>query len=143
MAGASLEVVAKRLNAVVLPDNKVWTNRLQIKSGTSTALYVVAQRLTDGMWGCSCRGWIAHRNCKHLKAMLPALEATLPSKPAATPSVEPLPAPSRAPTPAKPRVALPTPAKPGEQEFLAWYDRFKPTNSELERLIALAHRRRT
>ena len=58
-----------------LPDNAQWTNRFEIRSSSSNRLYVVAQNKTKRHWGCSCMGWIRHRNCKHLSAIgLPALE---------------------------------------------------------------------
>jgi len=65
--------VAKQLGAVVLPENDQWINRLQIKSENSSRLYIVAQRKTSGEWGCSCPGWKAHKHCKHLRTMMPAL----------------------------------------------------------------------
>jgi hypothetical protein len=52
---------------VMLPDKGQWINRFKIP-GESGNLYTVAQNI-KGHWGCSCRGWIAHRNCKHLKKM--------------------------------------------------------------------------
>jgi hypothetical protein len=70
----TLLVVANRAGGELLPDNGQWRNRIQIRSETSSNLYVVAQRISDGTWGCSCRGWIRHRNCKHLAAMKPLLE---------------------------------------------------------------------
>lgn len=69
-------IVARMGGGVRIIDNKPgWANSLQIRSESSSALYTVAQRKTDGTWGCSCRGWISHRRCKHLSAMLPALKA--------------------------------------------------------------------
>jgi hypothetical protein len=61
--------------AVALPENKVWHNRVEIKSESSDRIYIVAQRKTDNTWGCNCPGWIRFRRCKHLEAMKPALEA--------------------------------------------------------------------
>jgi hypothetical protein len=58
--------VAKLLRATVLPDNAAWKNRVQIKSETSSNLYIIAQRKSDGVLACSCRGWIRHRHCKHV-----------------------------------------------------------------------------
>lgn len=55
--------------AVKLPDNATWKNRFEIKSATSNRLYVIAQRKSDGSWGCSCPGWIRYRHCKHLRAV--------------------------------------------------------------------------
>lgn len=62
-------------DAKMLPDNGQWTNRFQIKSESSDNLYNIAQNKNRRFWGCSCRGWISHRKCKHLKEMgLPFLE---------------------------------------------------------------------
>jgi hypothetical protein len=81
----SLAIVAQKTGAVVLPDtDKVWTHRLQVAGSTGNA-YTVAMRRTDQTWGCSCRGWIGHRKCKHLSAMLPVLTASFPGSKAATP----------------------------------------------------------
>ena len=52
-----------------LPDNDQWTNRFKIKSQSSNRVYVVAQNKGKRHFGCSCPGWIHHRNCKHLKAL--------------------------------------------------------------------------
>jgi hypothetical protein len=69
--------VAQSLGAATLPDNRTHTNRMEIHSGTSNRVYLVAQRTTGGsthgQWECSCMGWIRYRKCKHLTAMLPAL----------------------------------------------------------------------
>ena len=50
-----------------------WANQIEIKSETSSRIYVVAQKMEagrpTGTWGCSCPGWKAYRNCKHLKTM--------------------------------------------------------------------------
>ena len=65
----------------VLPDNNQYKNRFNIKSESSNRLYVVAQRLSDGEWTCSCPGWIiakkGHngRTCKHIKTLAPMLNA--------------------------------------------------------------------
>ena len=69
----ALALIARRTGSSVLPDNKQWTNRLEIRSETSTRLYVVAQRRTDGSFGCSCMGWKRYRTCKHLDAIVPLL----------------------------------------------------------------------
>ena len=58
-----------------LPDNNQWTNRFQIKSQSSNNIYIVAQNKSKRHFGCSCKGWIFHRRCKHLEALsLPAYE---------------------------------------------------------------------
>ena len=58
-----------------LPDNAVWENRFQVKSESSNRLYTIAQNKQKRHWACSCRGWVAHRKCKHLTALgLPCFE---------------------------------------------------------------------
>jgi len=64
-----------------LPDNDQWTNRFEIRSASSSRLYVVAQNKLGGHWACSCPGWKIHRTCKHIKTIkvptLPALQNRL------------------------------------------------------------------
>lgn len=67
---------ARRLGATLLPDGKTHQNRLEIRSETSSRLYVVAQRKVTGAWECSCPGWISRRKCKHLTTMRPVLESS-------------------------------------------------------------------
>lgn len=57
-----------------------WTNRIEIKSSSSSRVYVVAQRVSTGLWECSCPGWKARRRCKHLASM--NLATTRPIEPA-------------------------------------------------------------
>lgn len=58
-----------------LPDNGQWTNRFEIKSGSSNRVYVIAQHKDKRHWGCSCPGWRSHRKCTHLASLaLPAYE---------------------------------------------------------------------
>lgn len=71
-----LTVAAARSGGQLLADNAQWTNRVQIRSETSDNLYVIAQRKSDGSWGCGCRGWVRHRHCKHLDRFLPAIGVT-------------------------------------------------------------------
>jgi hypothetical protein len=52
-----------------LPDNAQWTNRFYVRSASTSNLYTVAQNKSGRWWACSCRGWIAHKRCKHLRAM--------------------------------------------------------------------------
>jgi len=52
-----------------LPDNSQWTNRFKIKSASTNKVYIIAQNKARGHFGCSCPGWIYHRNCKHLAAL--------------------------------------------------------------------------
>ncbi len=46
-----------------------WADRIEIKSSSSSRVYVVAKNVITGAWGCSCPGWKSHRTCKHLKSM--------------------------------------------------------------------------
>jgi hypothetical protein len=63
---------------LMLPDNDQWQFRFEIRSETSTRIYVIAQHKQKKHWGCSCPGWKAHRKCKHLEALdLPAKEQPL------------------------------------------------------------------
>lgn len=71
----ALVVVANAVGGNLLPDNAAYTNRFEIRSASSSRVYVVAQRKTDGTMTCGCMGWIRHRNCKHLKAIAPRLVA--------------------------------------------------------------------
>lgn len=66
----SVGEIAAQIGSTLLPDNPQWTNRFQIKSGSSDRLYIIAQQRTDGVWGCSCPGWRHHRRCKHLTDVL-------------------------------------------------------------------------
>lgn len=77
--------IAAQIGSHLMPDNDAWVNRFTVASASSSAIYTVAQRRTDGVWGCSCRGWIHHRKCKHVTDILRRL-ATLPA------STRPLPA---------------------------------------------------
>jgi hypothetical protein len=70
---SALDLFSRQTGAVLLPDNKQWTNRVQIKSESSNNLYVIAKRKSSGELGCSCPGWIRHRNCKHLRTFAPVL----------------------------------------------------------------------
>ena len=62
--------IAAQIGSNLMPDNEVWVNRFTVSSASSKAIYTVAQRRTDGVWGCSCRGWIHHRHCKHVTDIL-------------------------------------------------------------------------
>ncbi len=63
-------MIAAQIGSSVMPDNDQWMNRFTVKSTSSNSVYTVAQRRSDGVWGCSCRGWTTHRNCKHLHDIL-------------------------------------------------------------------------
>jgi hypothetical protein len=75
-----LIAAARAIGATLLPDNAAWKNRVQIKSETSSNLYIIAQRKSDGVLACSCRGWIRWRHCKHVdsfkKVLLAATDKT-------------------------------------------------------------------
>jgi len=75
-----LAVVVNRIGGKLLPDNDQWQNRFQIKSSSSSRLYIIAQNKYKLNWGCSCMGWIRHRHCKHLDAVKPALNSLSTSK---------------------------------------------------------------
>jgi hypothetical protein len=75
--------IAAQIGSGLMPDNDQWTNRFTVQSSSSNATYVVAQRRSDGVWGCSCRGWIHYRHCRHLADILRRL-ARLSDRPAAT-----------------------------------------------------------
>ena len=62
--------VAAQIGGTLLPNTDQWFNRFQIKSSSSSRLYVIAQRRSDNVWGCSCPGWINYRKCKHLTDVL-------------------------------------------------------------------------
>jgi len=62
--------IAAQIGSSLMPDNAQWTNRFTVKSTSSASVYVVAQRRTDAVWGCSCRGWTHYRHCKHLTDIL-------------------------------------------------------------------------
>ena len=69
----ALVIVANQIGATILPDNAQWTNRIEIRSSTSSRLYIVAQNKKTGEFACSCPGWLSHRHCRHLDAMTPLL----------------------------------------------------------------------
>jgi len=77
MAGTALTIatVARQLGATLLEDTARHEYRMNIRSESSSRLYVVARQKSDKQWQCSCMGWIRHRNCKHLTAMVPLLTA--------------------------------------------------------------------
>lgn len=52
-----------------LPDNAQYTNRFEVRSETSNAIYIIAQHKTSRWWACSCFGWIRHKKCKHLRTL--------------------------------------------------------------------------
>lgn len=67
---------ANRTGATVLPDNDQWEFRFEIKSESSSRLYIIARNKLTKLWGCSCPGWKSHRRCKHLQTIKPHLLIT-------------------------------------------------------------------
>jgi hypothetical protein len=63
-------LIAEQIGSTVMSDTDLWVNRFTVKSSSTSSTYTVAQRKGDGVWGCSCRGWINHRKCKHLTDVL-------------------------------------------------------------------------
>lgn len=61
--------VAQRLGVELLPDNDQWEFRMEIRSSSSSRLYVVSRNKRTRQWGCSCPSWRTRRHCKHLAAM--------------------------------------------------------------------------
>jgi len=72
---ALIKKLAASIQAEVLPDNASHTHRMNIRSQTSNRLYIVARNKKTGEWGCSCPAWIHRRTCKHIRAIMPALQA--------------------------------------------------------------------
>src|ERR1017187_8117740 len=69
--------VLKEFDAELLPDTETHILRISVKSESSNRKYIVSKRDSSGNFECSCPGWTMHsprRNCKHLNAMVPALE---------------------------------------------------------------------
>lgn len=62
-------LIRRPTDSLKLPDNSHFTNRFEIKSESSSALYTIAQSKTGRWWACSCLGWIRHKHCKHLDAL--------------------------------------------------------------------------
>lgn len=89
----TIEKIAAQLGTELLPDNGSHKNRMEIHSETSSRVYIVAQNnrhgVDHGRWECSCMGWIRHRNCKHLKAMVPSLRLLEAPKAAAKKKAKP------------------------------------------------------
>jgi hypothetical protein len=74
MTQSQIARVAAEIGSGLLPDNDAWVNRFTVPS-TSKPLdvYTVAQRRSDGTWGCSCWAWRRNRRCKHLERVLARL----------------------------------------------------------------------
>lgn len=66
---AHLPTIRLKSDVAVLPDNKLWENRFEIHSESSSRVYIVAQNIEKRFWGCSCPSWRVRRQCKHLRAI--------------------------------------------------------------------------
>lgn len=55
--------------AIREPDNAQYDHRFKIRSATSASLYLISRHIASNCWCCSCRGYIIHRYCKHLKGI--------------------------------------------------------------------------
>ena len=62
--------IAAEIGSSLMSDTAQWRTRFTVKSTSGSAVYTVAQRRDDGVWGCSCRGWTHYRHCKHLTDIL-------------------------------------------------------------------------
>lgn len=53
--------------------SETWTNQTEIKSESSSRIYIVSEKVSGGVptgtWGCSCPGWKSNGRCKHLASM--------------------------------------------------------------------------
>ena len=82
MPGTALTIrqLANEIGATVLPDVGNKRYRMEIRSETTTNVYVVSWDIKDRQWGCSCPGWRNARNghlnrtCKHITKMKPRLD---------------------------------------------------------------------
>lgn len=74
-AREQVAAVARQIGAIRLEDSDQWFNRFEISSTSSNRRYVIAQRRSDDVWGCSCPGWRNRRYCKHVTDVLARLAA--------------------------------------------------------------------
>ena len=79
--------IAAQIGSSLMPDNAAWVNRFTVKSKSSSSVYVVAQRRSDGVWGCGCPGWRHHRRCHHVTDILRRLAAVADKAKAFEPTV--------------------------------------------------------
>jgi hypothetical protein len=76
---SALQKAAESMGLEILPESETHTNRMHVRSESSNRLYVISQAKSSGEWQCSCPGWAMKkpgkpRGCKHLNAILPALD---------------------------------------------------------------------
>ncbi len=77
---ALVKKMEKELDVTFLADTKTHKNRIEIPSESSDNLYIVSQTKKSGIWMCACLGFRRHRNCKHLKAIIPMIESAAKPK---------------------------------------------------------------
>jgi hypothetical protein len=61
--------IAAQIGSSLMPDSDQWVNRFTVNSTSSSSVYTVSQRRSNGVWGCSCPGW---RHILRRLANLPA-----------------------------------------------------------------------
>ena len=73
-----LALVIERIEgAELLSPSDMYRIRFNIPSSDGNRAYTVAlcaKGVNAGKWQCGCPGWIRHRNCKHMREMLPSLK---------------------------------------------------------------------
>ena len=58
------------------PDKGQWTNRFEVRSSSSSSVYIVSQHKTGRYWGCNCKGYVfakktakRGKTCKHITTL--------------------------------------------------------------------------
>ena len=77
MTTRELLATLKRMGAEALPENKGYSNRVQVPSRSDPdRVYVIAQSKATGHWSCSCPPFIFQKGphdqrkpCRHLQAL--------------------------------------------------------------------------
>lgn len=73
--------VALPPGAAALEPQGPYDVRFEIKSASSSRVYIVARNRETLLWGCSCPAWCTRRRCKHLREMgLDTVEAITPRR---------------------------------------------------------------
>jgi SWIM zinc finger len=65
----------------VLGDTDRYKHRVQIRSESSDRLYTVSWDTAVSKWKCGCPSGISRGCCKHLDAMIPALDRAYRAQP--------------------------------------------------------------
>lgn len=72
---SDIPILRKPVGSIALEDNDQWCNRFEVRSETSSRVYIIAQHKKKLHFACSCPGWRRYRHCKHLMAIgLPGYE---------------------------------------------------------------------